>query len=163
MECLSKMAANKQEHVNGCLVCTDFHSLTWNVLGYVILDLTALMESLNVWYFLGTYLPFILPGELGFELLLALLTVSIRDDLVWDCLPADESGLLTAPRTLVVLGWNEKCMSLSIWLKPREIYTWRTINLCQSIYIQIICTNMPILKQSKNYKLNITWIKCKTI
>lgn len=77
----------------------------------------------KVWYFLGTYLPFILPGELGFELLLALLTVSIRDDFVWDCLPADESGLLTAPRTLVVLGWNEKCISLSIWLKPEEIYT----------------------------------------
>lgn len=103
-------------------VCTDFHSMTLNVSGYIILDLTALMESLNVWYFLDTYLPFILPGELGFELLLALLTVSIRDDFVWDCLPADESGLLTAPRTLVVLGWNEKCISLSIWLKPEEIY-----------------------------------------
>ena len=65
-------------------------------------------------FFWCTYLPFILPGELGFELLLALLTVSMRDDFVWDCLPAEESGLLTAPRTLVVLGWNEKCASLSI-------------------------------------------------
>ena len=31
-------------------VCTDFHSLTLNVLGYIILDLIALMESLNVKY-----------------------------------------------------------------------------------------------------------------
>lgn len=51
-----------------------------------------------------TCLPLILPGELGLELLLALLTVSMRADLLCACLPADESGLLTAPRTLAVLG-----------------------------------------------------------
>lgn len=60
---------------------------------------------------LSTNLPLILPGELGFELLLALLTVSIREDLDWDCLPADERGLLTAPRTLAALGWNQKYIS----------------------------------------------------
>lgn len=112
----------------------------------------------KVWYFLGTYLPFILPGELGFELLLALLTVSIRDDFVCDCLPADESGLLTAPRTLVVLGWNKK-MHISFYLikaKRSSHVKNHKSHLCQSIYMYVM-KNVPILKQNKDYKLSITW------
>ena len=51
-----------------------------------------------------TDLPLLRPGEPGLELLLALLMVSMRDDLVCSCLPAVDRGLFTAPRTLAALG-----------------------------------------------------------
>lgn len=38
----------------------------------------------------------------------SLLVVSIREDLLWSCLPADDSGLFTAPKTLADLGLKEE-------------------------------------------------------
>lgn len=51
------------------------------------------------------YLPLLRPGELGLELLLALLMVSMRESLVCS-LPVADKGLFTAPRTLADLGWK---------------------------------------------------------
>lgn len=55
-----------------------------------------------------TDLALLRPGELGLELLLALLMVSMRDDLVCSCLPAVDRGLFTAPRTLAAFGWRRR-------------------------------------------------------
>lgn len=61
-----------------------------------------------------TDLPFPRPGELGLELLLALLFVSMREILVWS-FPVADRGLLTAPRTFAALGCKvEGSQSLNI-------------------------------------------------
>lgn len=51
------------------------------------------------------YLPLLRPGELGLELLLALLMVSMRESLVCS-LPVADKGLFTAPSTFADLGWK---------------------------------------------------------
>lgn len=55
------------------------------------------------WNALSTNRPLLRPGELGLELLLALLTVSIRESLVCS-FPVADRGLFTAPSTLAAFG-----------------------------------------------------------
>lgn len=50
------------------------------------------------------YLGLLRCGEPGLDEESSLLVVSMRDALLWSCLPAEDSGLLTAPRTFADLG-----------------------------------------------------------
>lgn len=47
-------------------------------------------------------------GEPGLDEESSLLAVSIREALLWSCLPADDSGLFTAPKTFADFGWRRK-------------------------------------------------------
>lgn len=47
-------------------------------------------------------------GEPGLDDESLLLVVSIREALLWSCLPADDSGLFTAPKTFADLGLRLK-------------------------------------------------------
>lgn len=59
------------------------------------------------------YLVLLRCGEPGLDDESSLLVVSMREALLWSCFPADDSGLLTAPRTLADLGLRIKRESFS--------------------------------------------------
>lgn len=66
----------------------------------------TVISSFSLWS--TSALPLLPPGEPGLELLLVLLTVSMRISLV--CFPAEASGLLTAPSTLAALGTDGRML-----------------------------------------------------
>lgn len=78
----------------------DF-SLIKNLSKEQICDLTEVFLLLYV-----CVLYLVLPrcGDPGLDEESSMLAVSMREDLLWSCLPAVDRGLFTAPKTLAALG-----------------------------------------------------------
>lgn len=68
------------------------------------------------------YLVLLRVGEPGLEEGSSLLVVSMREALLWSCLPADDSGLFTAPKTLADFGLKEKTQT-GVRLDMRPVLT----------------------------------------
>lgn len=73
-----------------------------------------------------SYLLLLRCGEPGLDEE-SLLVVSIREALLWSCLPADDKGLFTAPKTLADLGLNRK-ERRSEWSSEPDVWSTKLVS-----------------------------------